>query len=618
MSDIKIGCRSEYVLMRDGVRLAVSAWLGEAGTNSRTKSPAILITTRYWRAMAFKEDNPEYQDHYPLAAFLWAKNYVLVVADARGTGASFGVREAETSATEVDDIGEVIDWAAQQDWCDGRVATVGTSYMANTTLLSLATGSPALKIGVCRAPDFDCFRHILAPGGIINSWFVADWGAATAAQDKNDIDALLAGGYWPMPSSGADNALGVRPVDQDVDGTSLRAAVNEHKENFNVLFLEDKLSFIDTPIIDQGRHEDNGLPTAISSFGSLASGGRYFCANPYFYKQRIEQSNVPVVIRCGWHDAATALGALSLFTTFNSPVKVIIGPWNHTGDFLADPFQHGDGNNPEAIPMEDVFELITNSLDSNLKKDKRALGGECEGNPFGVVEYYTLGEKRWKVTNKWPLPTTQMKRFYLSADHQLSLEPTLEEYGSDIYQVNLNTGTGLNDRWHASAKSYPIFFPDRQEEDKKLLVYDSAPLDKDVEITGHPVVHLFVRSTATDGQFFAYMETIDPDGRVRLLTEGELRALHRKVSGHKPPFKMFGPYHSLLEEDAEPLTPGEVAEITFDLLPISVLLKKGQRIRLAIAGANKDVFAPIPGCESPEIMVERNSSYASFIDLPFV
>ena len=61
-----------------------------------------------------------------------------------------------------------------------------------------------------------------------------------------------------------------------------------------------------------------------------------------------------------------------------------------------------------------------------------------------------------------------------------------------------------------------------------------------------------------------------------------------------------------------------MAEIAFDLFPISVLLKKGQRIRLAIAGADKDTFASIPGCEKPEITVERNSVYASYLDLPII
>ena len=130
-----------------------------------------------------------------------------------------------------------------------------------------------------------------------------------------------------------------------------------------------------------------------------------------------------------------------------------------------------------------------------------------------------------------------------------------------------------------------------------------------------PVLHLLCRSTATDGHFFVYLETVDPDGRVRLLTEGQLRAWHRKVADNSPPYHFFGPYHSLMEKDGERLVPGELTEISFDLLPLSVLLKQGQRIRIAIAGADKDTFKPIVGCEAPQITVERNASY---IDLPVV
>ena len=61
---------------------------------------------------------------------------MLVVCDARGTGASFGHREMELPSDEVADLGELIEWVAAQPWCDGQVATTGTSYTANTTLMS--------------------------------------------------------------------------------------------------------------------------------------------------------------------------------------------------------------------------------------------------------------------------------------------------------------------------------------------------------------------------------------------------------------------------------------------------------------------------------------------------
>ena len=110
----------------------------------------------------------------------------------------------------------------------------------------------------------------------------------------------------------------------------------------------------------------------------------------------------------------------------------------------------------------------------------------------------------------------------------------------------------------------------------------------DIEITGYPVVTLFITSTHTDGAFFVYLEEIDEKGRVTYLTEGQLRALHRRVSGESP---TKVPLHSFMKKDAMPLVPGEIAELRFGLQPISVLVKKGHRLRVAIAGHDKGTLS---------------------------
>ena len=68
----------------------------------------------------------------------------------------------------------------------------------------------------------------------------------------------------------------------------------------------------------------------------------------------------------------------------------------------------------------------------------------------------------------------------------------------------------------------------------KLLFFFSMPLDVDTEVTGHPVITLYVSSTATDGEFFAYLEDVDANSTVTYVTEGELRAIHRKLSMDPP------------------------------------------------------------------------------------
>jgi putative CocE/NonD family hydrolase len=115
-----------------------------------------------------------------------------------------------------------------------------------------------------------------------------------------------------------------------------------------------------------------------------------------------------------------------------------------------------------------------------------------------------------------------------------------------------------------------------------------------------------------------YLEDVDESGRVTYVIEGQLRVIHRKVSDDMPPYKLPIPHHSFKREDGMPLTPGEITEITFGLHPTSVLIKKGHRIRVAIAGHDKDTFARIPEKGVPTLTISRNSEYASHIDLPVI
>ena len=96
--------------------------------------------------------------------------------------------------------------------------------------------------------------------------------------------------------------------------------------------------------------------------------------------------------------------------------------------------------------------------------------------------------------------------------------------------------------------------------------------------------------------------------------------MHRKISEEEPPYKLFVPYHSYLKKDELPLIPGEIAEISFGMQPTSLIVKKGCRLRLVIAGADKESFARYPKGESitPTYTIERNKVHASHIDIPII
>ena len=243
------------------------------------------------------------------------------------------------------------------------------------------------------------------------------------------------------------------------------------------------------------------------------------------------------------------------------------------------------------------------------------LKSQTEPAPKRVIRYYTLGEGSWHTTTTWPPPGLTTQRWFFGASGSLARAQPSGAGGADRYAVNFAATSGPLNRWHTQAGS-DVVYPDRASADKKLLTYTSAPVAHALEITGHPIVTLYVTSTASDGAFIVYLEDVAPHGRVTYVTEGELRALQRRISTAKPPFPVFGPYHSFLRADAQPLVPGEQAELRFSLWPTSVLIRRGHRIRVAIAGADNGTFARIPATGNPVLTIARSKTRASAIDLP--
>jgi putative CocE/NonD family hydrolase len=228
-----------------------------------------------------------------------------------------------------------------------------------------------------------------------------------------------------------------------------------------------------------------------------------------------------------------------------------------------------------------------------------------------------MGEEKWKKTNVWPPEGQSRKLWYLQENNGLTMEQPEFKDGTDDYKINFRASTGLLNRWMAPA-GLPIDYSNRTKADKKLLTYTSLPLQNNIEITGNPIITLYISSTHEDGALFVYLEDVDENENVTYITDGNLRLIHRKISLDEPPYKNLIPYHSFLKKDAAPLVPNEVSEIKFGLHATSVLIKKGHRIRVAIAGADKEVFMRYPAEGKPVITIERNSKYSSFIEIPII
>jgi len=583
---------SVYLPMRDGVRIATDIYLPRGAAEKSL--PAILEQTRYFRRTEL---------HWPYSLLFsgmrsdirrYASNgYAYVTVDARGSGASFGSRQQEWSDDEIRDGAQVVDWIIAQSWSSGRVGSTGVSYVGTASEMLLANQHPAVKAIAPRFSLLDGYDDIAFPGGVHLSWFTENWGSYNHALDRNALTEKLQG-------FAKITLKGVAPVDGHED--LLKQAVAEHKSNYDVSTFTKSITYRD----------------------DAAASGLTLARMSPFAKPAIALSQTPIYSYSGWYDGAYQRAAAARFMSYGIPgSRLIIGAWDHGGRQNISPhdppgtpvtrerpspagFQAG----PPRTPVFDQTGELMRFFDLHLKGKDDGFGKEKP------VRYYTMGEEAWKDADRWP-PPAQSYTLHFAQNRALTETAPAADAAPDEYAVDLTSSTGVGSRWRSyfNTTGAKIGYPDRAEADKKLLVYNSAPLAADMEITGHPAITLWVASSANDGQFFAYLEDVAPDGTVNYITEGLIRALHR--AQNPAPYWHPAPSHSYLKEHGRRLTPGDPAEISFALLPTSYLVRKGHSLRVALAGADRDQFAPLPG-DAPTWRVYRDAAHPSHIALPIV
>ena len=574
---------SAYIPMPDGIKIAAEIWLPD-NFKLDTRVPVAVSLTRYWRVA---------EGHIPDSRIMPLAKCGIAVAivDCRGTGASFGSREIESSGREVADFSPIIKWLARQSWSNGSVVSIGVSYCANTAELAMVDAPSALKAAIPLFSDYDVYAHNGFPGGLLNSRLLKPWGEGVRAMDLNETEDI-------HPLWEEYRGKTIKAVTGDVDKRQLAQAIQEHRSNVP---LSDSLAVVE-------------FRCDFNFAESLDDSARF--VSPHMMQKNRRLCEVPSYHWASFTDAGTAAGAIARFLNSSAPMRVVIGYWSHGAEFGTDPF---DAIGLEPSPnVDNQWQHLAEYIHA-LCDDKQSTTGSGSSNNLTLktertIYYYTAGAKCWRKTQVWPPAGISMQRWFLNDQNILSIKEPSEKNASDEYAVDFDAGTGTYPRWDQIVKE--VHYGDRSEPDKKLLTYTSAPLDQAIEITGHPVVCLQMSSTQTDGAIIVYLETVAPDGTVTMLTEGGLRLIHRKVSDSTPPYPQFGPYHSYEKKEALPMPVGQVVKVSFECLPLSVQVLQGHALRVAIAGHDKNCFDRMPQEGEVSINIFRQSSALSFIELP--
>lgn len=580
--------RDVMVAMRDGVKLAADVYR-PAGAGA---FPVLLERTPYGK---HKESIRERTLRHPAAmkreevATHFARHgYAVVIQDCRGRYASGG--DFTKYLGEADDGCDTLAWIRRQPWCDGRIATFGLSYAAHTQtalasrrpeglaamFLDCGGFSSAYRGGIRHGGAFELKQATWAYKQALLSPRTQAEPLRRAALEREDIRAWFAAMPWKPGHS------------------PLRWA-----PEFEAYLFEQW---------ERGTFDDYWRTP------ELYAAGHYEAFD-----------GVPVHLMCGWWDPyvqTTTDNYLGLSRRPGSRVRMVLGPWTHgersvtyAGDVDFGPQATLDGN-----VAEDYLALRLAWFDRWLRD-----GGAAQDND-PPVRYFRMGggsgrrtaEGRldhggaWCAASDWPVPHTEFRPYYLHEDGALSLEPPLRA-GALAYDFDpaqpvptlggpITSGEPLMFAGAYDQRTHPGVFGAREPHlplaaRSDVLVFETPPLEEDVDVTGPVVVRLWISSSAPDTDFTAKL--IDchppseeyPQGYAMNLTDGILRCRYRR-SWSAPAL----------------LQPGEIAEIVIEPMPTSNLFRRGHRIRLDISSSNFPRFDVNPNTGEPEGRARRRQA----------
>jgi hypothetical protein len=105
---------------------------------------------------------------------------------------------------------------------------------------------------------------------------------------------------------------------------------------------------------------------------------------------------------------------------------------------------------------------------------------------------------------------------------------------------------------------------------------------------------------------------------VTYITEGELALADRKEipSADNPAWRKLLVPQTFGRAQSSPFPAGRLQNVIFDLLPASVLFRKGDRIRLTIAAADPSSFQLLPANGAATYRIGHTPDAPSILQLP--
>jgi putative CocE/NonD family hydrolase len=561
--------------MRDGVKLFTAVYVPK---DRSQRYPIMLVRTPYGVAPygidAYRSSlGPS--DHFTKEKFIFAYQ------DVRGRYLSEGtfveMRPHKDVKREPGDIDESSDTYDTVDWLvrnlpanNGRVGLWGISYPGFYAAAALPGGHPALKAVSPQAP--------------IGDLYMGD-------------DSYHNGAFLLPHNFGFYTFFGERKGDPSPP----RA-----RPGFDYETPDGYRFFLDA--------------------GPLANLNRYLPDNIYwranldhttydeFWKSRallphLRSVTAAVMTVGGWFDAEDLSGSLGVYRSIErlnprASNMLVMGPWPHGG------WSRGDGDrlgNVSFASKTAAFYREHIELPFFLQHLKDG-SGKKSGDKLAEAYVFHTGINEWRQHDAWPPRAGAARELYLGARGGLEWRTPaaagFDEYLSDPARpVPLvgYTAQGMPGDYMTEDQRHAAQRPD-------VLVYQSEPLDTDVNLAGPVGVTLYVTSTGTDADFVVKLCDVYPGQFPTPAPPGG--------EGRPPPppnAVKLGGYQQLVRgepfrakfrdsfEKPAPLEPGKPARITFTMPDIAHTFRRGHRIMVQVHSSwfpyidrNPQKFVDIP------------------------
>ncbi|HXW47208.1 MAG TPA: CocE/NonD family hydrolase [Streptosporangiaceae bacterium] len=388
------------------------------------------------------------------------RGYHVLLQSCRGTFGSAGV--FTPGKDEAADGQDTVAWLRRQDWFDGRLATVGASYLAFTAW-ALALDPP---------PELFAMALHISPHDLATAGF---------GQGPFELYNLL---MWSDLMAHQERLGAVRMIWRTMNADRRLAP-----------------ALARLPLAATGASLGGGAPWYADWIAHADPADPYW--SDYSAAAALEQVTVPTLLISGFHDFFVAQTMVQYQTLRDRgvPVGLTVGPWNHMTLDMGVAIR-------ETVAWLDAFSE-----------------GNAPASPPrpSAVRVWTSGADAWQELADWPPRAAVRQPLYLTSDGSLGSQPSAAGAVTSFRYDPADPTPSVGGRT-MSMRSGGSQDNSALEARPDVITFSTPPLERPIQVAGVPEVVLYLSSDNPHHDIFARLCDVDEQGMSRNLTDQIIRS----------------------------------------------------------------------------------------------